>query len=77
MQYPVSQQFFHPLVKGAYAGKAAKFYLDSGSPTIRGVWGTHSEFLKQQRPVLFMVHAFMRLAISTVKRQVMAIVESP
>lgn len=26
-QYPVSQEFFHPLVKGAYAGKAANFIL--------------------------------------------------
>jgi imidazolonepropionase-like amidohydrolase len=46
MQYPISQERYNPLVKGAYAGEAARFYLDSGFTTLRGAGGTHPDFAK-------------------------------
>lgn len=46
MQYPISQERFNPLVKGAYAGEAARFYLDSGFTSLRGAGGTHPDFAK-------------------------------
>lgn len=46
LQYPLSQERFNPLVKGTYAGEAAKFYLESGFTTLRGAGGTHPDFAK-------------------------------
>jgi imidazolonepropionase-like amidohydrolase len=43
-QSPIKQSKYHTTVRGAYAGKAARFYLDSGFTTIRDAGGTHPDF---------------------------------
>ncbi|MFT5453293.1 MAG: imidazolonepropionase-like amidohydrolase [Enterobacterales bacterium] len=46
LQHPLIQMNADPLVKGVYAGEAARFYLDSGFTTLRGAGGTHPDFAK-------------------------------
>jgi imidazolonepropionase-like amidohydrolase len=44
IQYPLHQGNYHTTVVGAYAGEAARFYLNSGFTTVRDAGGTHPDF---------------------------------
>lgn len=46
IQYPLSQERYHPLVKGAYSADAAEFYLDSGFTTLRDAGGASPDLAR-------------------------------
>ena len=44
LQFPLKHANYHTSVIGAYAGEAARFYLNSGFTTVRDAGGTHPDF---------------------------------
>ena len=44
LQFPLKHANYHTSVIGAYAGEAARFYLNSGFTTVRDAGGAHPDF---------------------------------